>query len=152
MSTGRLGPPVKVMEVTVGSWIHSEALNPCPTCSAPHLGEGSGGSERFMAEVMDESPLHWRAETPCLSWSQSWKGRWSTCGGSVAHRWFLTLEYHPIPEGGGDRARSPSPRAVSWRTLESQNMSLRDLSLPIPASPDVVQMGKRRSRSQWGPA
>ena len=49
--------------------------------------------------------------------------------GSVAHRWFLTLEHHPIPEGGGDRAGSPSPRAVSWRTLESQTMSLRDLKV-----------------------
>lgn len=41
---------------------------PCPTCPAPHLGEGSGGGERFMAEVMlDESPLLCRT-------SQSWKG------------------------------------------------------------------------------
>ena len=31
------------------------------------------------------------------------------------------------PEGGGERARSPPPRAVSWRTLESQAMTLRDL-------------------------
>ena len=119
---------MKVMEVTVGSWIHSEALTPLSYLFCPSSWKGSSGGERFTAKVMlDESPLPWRAETPCLSWSQSWKGRRSTCWGSVAHRWFLTLEHHPIPEGGGERARSPPPRAVSWRTLESQAMTLRDL-------------------------